>query len=120
MLRAVNSVSEVSVFATNIASLVGLGMAVDYSLFVITRFREELRNGHGTVDAVRCTMSTAGRTVAFSALLLICAFIGMLIFPQAMIRSLGIGGMAAVAVAAVISLTALPAALALLGPASIR
>lgn len=116
VLRAVNSVSEVSVFATNIASLVGLGMAVDYSLFVITRFREELRNGHGTVDAVRCTMSTAGRTVAFSALLLICAFIGMLIFPQAMIRSLGIGGMAAVAVAAVISLTALPAALALLGP----
>ncbi|OZE79764.1 hypothetical protein CH305_14715 [Rhodococcus sp. 15-649-2-2] len=116
VLRAVNSVSEVSVFATNIASLVGLGMAVDYSLFVITRFREELRNGRGTADAVRRTMSTAGRTVAFSALLLICGFVGMLIFPQAMIRSLGFGGMAAVAVAAVISLTALPAALVLLGP----
>ena len=116
VLRALNSVSEVSVFATNIASLVGLGMAVDYSLFVITRFREELRAGHGTADAVRRTMSTAGRTVAFSALLLICGFIGMLIFPQAMIRSLGFGGMAAVAIAAVVSLTALPAALVLLGP----
>lgn len=116
VLRALNSVTEVSVFATNIASLVGLGMAVDYSLFVLTRFREELRSGRGTADAVRRTMSTAGRTVAFSALLLICGFVGMLVFPQAMIRSLGFGGMAAVAVAAVISLTALPAALALLGP----
>ncbi|CCQ15243.1 putative membrane protein [Rhodococcus sp. AW25M09] len=116
VLRALNSVTEVSVFATNIASLVGLGMAVDYSLFVLTRCREEVRSGRGTAAAVRRTMSTAGRTVAFSALLLVCGFIGMLVFPQAMIRSLGFGGIAAVAVAAVISLTALPAALALLGP----
>ncbi|WP_072692141.1 MMPL family transporter [Rhodococcoides fascians] len=115
VLRALNEVTEVSVFATNIASLVGLGMAVDYSLFVITRFREELRDGRDPADAVRRTMFTAGRTVAFSALLLVCGFVGMLIFPQSMIRSLGFGGMAAVAVAAVISLTALPAALAILG-----
>lgn len=115
VLRALNSFTEVSVFATNIASLVGLGMAVDYSLFVITRFREELRHGHGTADAVRRTMLTAGRTVAFSAVLLMCGFVGMLLFPQAMIRSLGFGGIAAVGVAAAISLTALPAALAVLG-----
>lgn len=116
VMRVLTSFTEVSVFATNIATLVGLGMAVDYSLFVLTRFREELRRGETTHDAVRRTMATAGRTVAFSGLLLVCGFIGMLIFPQAMIRSLGYGGMAAVAVAAFISLTALPAALVLLGP----
>lgn len=116
VMRVLTGFTEVSVFATNIATLVGLGMAVDYSLFVLTRFREELRRGSGTTEAVRRTMSTAGRTVAFSALLLVCGFIGMLIFPQAMVRSLGFGGMAAVAAAAFVSLTALPAALALLGP----
>lgn len=115
-MRILTSFTEVSVFATNIATLVSLGMAVDYSLFVLTRFREELRRGSTTPDAVRATMSTAGRTVAFSGLLLVCGFVGMLIFPQAMIRSLGFGGMAAVAAAAFVSLTALPAALALLGP----
>ncbi|WP_084727448.1 MMPL family transporter [Rhodococcoides yunnanense] len=116
VMRLLTTFTEVSIFATNIASLVGLGMAVDYSLFVLTRFREELRRGASTEEAVYRTMSTAGRTVAFSALLLVCGFIGMLIFPQAMIRSLGFGGMAAVAVAAFVSLTALPAALVLLGP----
>lgn len=116
VMRVLTYFTEVSVFATNIATLVGLGMAVDYSLFILTRFREELRRGSGTTEAVRRTMSTAGRTVAFSALLLVCGFIGMLIFPQAMVRSLGFGGMAAVGAAAFVSLTALPAALVLLGP----
>lgn len=116
VMRLLTMFTEVSIFATNIASLVGLGMAVDYSLFVLTRFREELRRGASTTEAVRRTMSTAGRTVGFSSLLLVCGFVGMLIFPQAMIRSLGFGGMAAVAVSAFVSLTALPAALVLLGP----
>ncbi|MDJ0392182.1 MMPL family transporter [Rhodococcus sp. G-MC3] len=116
VMRVLTMFTEVSVFATNIATLVSLGMAVDYSLFVLTRFREEIRDGASTADAVRRTMRTAGRTVAFSGLLLVCGFIGMLIFPQAMVRSLGYGGMAAVAAAAFVSLTALPAALALLGP----
>ncbi len=116
VMRLLTTFTEVSIFATNIASLVGLGMAVDYSLFVLTRFREELRRGASTTDSVRRTMSTAGRTVGFSALLLVCGFVGMLIFPQAMIRSLGFGGMAAVAVSAFVSLTALPAVLVLLGP----
>lgn len=116
VMRVLTMFTEVSIFATNIATLVSLGMAVDYSLFVLTRFREEIRDGVSTADAVRRTMGTAGRTVAFSGLLLVCGFIGMLIFPQAMIRSLGYGGMAAVASAAFVSLTALPAALALLGP----
>lgn len=115
VMRILTSFTEVSVFATNIASLVSLGMAVDYSLFMVTRFREELRHGASTQDAVRATMATAGRTVAFSGLLLVCGFVGMLIFPQAMVRSLGFGGMAAVGAAAFVSLTALPAALALLG-----
>lgn len=115
VMRVLTHFTEVSVFATNIATLVSLGMAVDYSLFVLTRFREELLRGAEVHDAIRRTMATAGRTVAFSALLLVCGFIGMLIFPQAMIRSLGFGGMAAVAAAAFVSLTALPATLALLG-----
>ncbi|WP_207890711.1 MMPL family transporter [Rhodococcus sp. Eu-32] len=116
VMRVLSQFTEVSIFATNIASLVGLGMAVDYSLFVLTRFREELRRGAAVDQAVYRTMATAGRTVAFSALLLVCGFVGMLIFPQAMIRSLGFGGMAAVAVSAFVSLTALPATLAVLGP----
>ncbi|SNT43263.1 MMPL family transporter [Rhodococcoides kyotonense] len=116
VMRVLANFTEVSIFATNIATLVGLGMAVDYSLFVLTRFREELRRGASAEEAVHRTMATAGRTVAFSALLLVCGFVGMLIFPQAMIRSLGFGGMAAVAVSAFVSLTALPATLALLGP----
>ncbi|MGA9870697.1 MAG: MMPL family transporter [Rhodococcus sp. (in: high G+C Gram-positive bacteria)] len=115
VMRILTTFTEVSVFATNIATLVSLGMAVDYSLFVLTRFREEIRRGASAQDAVRRTMSTAGRTVAFSGLLLVCGFVGMLIFPQAMIRSLGFGGMAAVGAAAFVSLTALPAALTLLG-----
>ena len=115
VMRVLTTFTEVSIFATNIATLVSLGMAVDYSLFVLTRFREELRRGATTEDAVRRTMATAGRTVAFSGLLLVCGFIGMLIFPQAMVRSLGFGGMAAVGAAAFVSLTALPATLMLLG-----
>ncbi|MFC9762626.1 MMPL family transporter [Rhodococcus jostii] len=115
-LRVISYFTEVSAFSVNIASLVGLGMSIDYGLFVVTRFREELRSGSRTDDAVRRTLATAGRTVGFSALLLVCGFVGMLVFPQAIVRSFAYGGMAAVGIAAVLSLSALPAALALLGP----
>ncbi|NKY49385.1 MMPL family transporter [Nocardia vermiculata] len=108
-------VTEVSVFAVNVASLLGLGLAIDYGLFVVTRFREELATGADVPAAVARTMATAGRTVAFSALLLACAFAGTFVFPQAVLRSLGFGAVAAVLLAAGLSLTVLPAALTLLG-----
>ncbi|WCT05812.1 MMPL family transporter [Rhodococcus qingshengii] len=115
-LRLISEFVDVNVFAVNIASLLGLGLAIDYGLFIVSRFREELaREGADTPTAITRTLATAGRTVAFSALLLMCAFAGTLVFPQSMLKSLGFGAMSAVAVAAAMSLTMLPAALALLG-----
>lgn len=115
ILRLLTEVTEVSSFALNVASLIGLGLAIDYGLFVVSRFREELAGGSIPADAARRTVLTAGRTVMFSGLLLVCAFAGMLVFPQAVIRSLGFGAIAAVAGAAVLSLTVVPALLAILG-----
>jgi len=114
-LRALSTVTEVSSYALNITSLIGLGLAIDYGLFIVSRYREELRSGSDPRTATVRTMLTAGRTVMFSAALLICAFAGMLVFPQAVLRSLGLGAMASVFSAAVLSLTAVPAVLAILG-----
>ncbi|MFR9750083.1 MMPL family transporter [Nocardia sp. 004] len=114
-IRLLAEVTEVSTFAVNIASLLGLGMAIDYGLFLVTRFREEIAAGHDQASAITRTYATAGRTVAFSALLLICAFAGTFVFPQAVLRSLGFGAIIAVALAATLSLTVLPALLALFG-----
>ncbi|WP_406229722.1 MMPL family transporter [Nocardia sp. NBC_01009] len=114
-IRVLGEVTEVSTFAVNIASLLGLGMAIDYGLFMVTRFREEVAEGHTVAAAIERTCATAGRTVAFSALLLICAFAGTFIYPQAVLRSLGFGAIAAVTLAAGLSLTVLPAMLALFG-----
>ncbi len=115
VLRVLTSVTEVSSFSINVASLLGLGLAIDYGLFVVGRYREELNSGSEPGAAATRTVLTAGRTVMFSGLLLICAFSGMLVFPQAVIRSLGFGAIAAVLSAAVLSLTAVPALLAILG-----
>jgi len=114
-IRVLTEYTEVSTFALNIASLLGLGMAIDYGLFLVTRFREEVAEGRDIASAIERTCATAGRTVAFSALLLICAFAGTFVYPQAVLRSLGFGAIAAVALAAALSLTVLPAMLALFG-----
>ncbi|MFC9895713.1 MMPL family transporter [Nocardia sp. NPDC127579] len=114
-IRVLTEYTEVSTFAVNTASLLGLGMAIDYGLFLVNRFREEIAEGRDVPAAIQRTCATAGRTVAFSALLLICAFAGMFVYPQAVLRSLGFGAIAAVALAAVLSLTVLPALLALFG-----
>lgn len=116
VLRVVALGVEVNAFAVNIVTLLGLGLAIDYGLFMVGRFREELARGQPTGDAVRVTVATAGRTVAVSATLLVVALSGLLLFPQDFLKSLGYGGMAAVAVAAAVTLTLLPAALGLLGP----
>lgn len=114
-LRVLTLFTDVSSFAINVASLLGLGLAIDYGLFVVGRFREELDSGASPLEATRRTVLTAGRTVLFSGLLLICAFSGMLVFPHDVIKSLGFGAIAAVASAAILSLTAVPALLAILG-----
>ncbi len=115
LLRVLTLVTDVSVFAVNVITLLGLGLAIDYALFVVSRFREELARGRTTGEAVRVTMATAGRTVAFSGLTVAVALASLLLFPQTFLRSMGFGGMAAVLVAMLTALTVLPALLAVLG-----
>ncbi|MGW4631867.1 MMPL family transporter [Nocardia sp. NPDC004415] len=104
-----------SVTATNVATLLGLGLAIDYSLLIVNRFRDELAAGRGPAGAVATTMRTAGRTVAFSALTVAVALAGLLFFPLLAIRSMGYAGIAVAALAALVALTVLPATLLLLG-----
>ena len=87
---------DVNSFAVNVASLLGLGMAIDYGLFMVGRFREEQSHGRTPADAVTRTVATAGRTVLFSATLLMIALAGLLLFPQGFLKSLAYGGLAAV------------------------
>jgi uncharacterized membrane protein YdfJ with MMPL/SSD domain len=119
-LRLLTLVTEVSVFAINLVTMLGLGLAIDYALFVVARFREELTarpaGPRRVEDAVVRTVATAGRTVAFSGLTVAISLAGLLWFPQMFLRSMGFGGVAAVLVAMVAALTVLPALLAVLGP----
>jgi trehalose monomycolate/heme transporter len=114
--RVIASYTDVSVFAANVITLLGLGMAIDYALFVVSRFREELAAGLDTGTAIARTMRTAGRTVVVSGLTVAMALSSLLLFPMDFLKSLGYGAMAAVLVAMVAALTALPALLAVLGP----
>ena len=114
-VRALTYLTDISVFAINVITLLGLGMAVDYSLFVVSRFREELDNGRDVPAAIRITVATAGRTVMVSGLTIALALSSLLIFPQPFLGGMAIGGMAAVLIAMLAALTVLPAALALLG-----
>jgi len=114
-VRVLTYVTDISVFAINVITLLGLGMAVDYSLFVVSRFREELANGRDVNAAIRVTVATAGRTVVVSGLTIVLALSSLLIFPQPFLGGMAIGGMAAVLVAMLAALTVLPAALSLVG-----
>ncbi|GAA0922215.1 hypothetical protein GCM10009558_033910 [Virgisporangium aurantiacum] len=113
-IRLLNTVTDVSVFAVNVITLIGLGLAIDYALFVVSRFREELVS-HDVPTAVARTMATAGRTVLVSGLTVALALASLLIFPQVFMRSMGFGGTFAVLVAMLAALTVLPALLAVLG-----
>jgi RND superfamily putative drug exporter len=115
-IAGLNHLVDVSIFAPNIITLLGLGLAIDYALFVVSRFREEIaRTPDDTTRALVRTMSTAGRTVAFSALTVAAAMSSLLVFPQTFLKSIGYGGIAAVLIAMVAALTVLPATLAVLG-----
>ena len=120
VVRLLATATDVSVFSVNVISLLGMGLAIDYALFVISRFREELARLPGddpdaAAKAITTTMTTAGRTVLFSGLTVAAAMSSLLVFPQNFLRSMGYGGISAVVIAMLAALTVLPATLRLLG-----
>ena len=116
IMRALADVTSLSVYSLNLVTGLGLGLAIDYSLFVVYRYREELaRCGH-CAEAVERTLATAGRTVAFSSLTVSVALLSLLAFPQPMLRSMGIAAAVVTVFAAAAALIPLVAMLALLGP----
>src|SRR6266540_1295401 len=115
VLRLLAGLTDVSVYALNLTTALGLGLAIDYSMFIVSRYREELRAGREPPDALVTTMRTAGRTVLFSAATVAVALVALLVFPLYFLRSFGYAGIAVVALAAVGALVVLPALLAVLG-----
>lgn len=107
--------AQVNVFAQSVVTLLGLGLAIDYGLFMVSRFREEMDQGRDIRDAVRITTSTAGKTVVFSAAMVAVALSGLLVFPQAFLKSVAYGAISAVGLAALLSITVLPSIFAMLG-----
>jgi RND superfamily putative drug exporter len=114
-LRGLSYLTDVSVFSINVVTILGLGLAIDYGLFMVGRFREEIAQGRDVEDAIVRTMATAGRTVAVSGVTVAVSLSGLLIFPMPFLRSMGLGGLSAVVVAMVAALTVLPALLGTLG-----
>ncbi|MFH9062497.1 MMPL family transporter [Streptomyces coeruleorubidus] len=115
ILRGLTELTDVSVFAINLTTALGLGLAVDYALFIVRRFREELSTAAEPLTAIGTTLRTAGRTVLFSALTVAVSLAAMLVFPQYFLRSFAYAGIAVVLLAAAAALILLPAALMLLG-----
>ena len=115
-LRVAVEVHSLSVFALNLVTGLGLGLAIDYSLFIVSRWREEAaRHGHGPA-ALAATMRTAGRTVVFSALTVAASMACLLVFPQQFLYSMGLGGVLVALAAGLVALVPLPAFLYWLGP----
>jgi len=108
--------NQMSVFVLNIATIIGLGISIDYSLFMTRRFREELARGRTVTDAVGWTVSTAGEAILFSGMTVLIGFAGMLLIGIQFMTSIGLGGMCVVGAAVLAALTLLPAILSVLGP----
>ena len=115
-LRLLTLVTGVSVFSLNITTILGLGLGIDYGLFLVTRFREELRQRDSVEDAVARTVATAGRTVLVSGVTVAIVLASLMLFPETILRSIGYGGVATVLIDMLAALTVLPALLAVLGP----
>ncbi len=111
----VGQFTDISVFAINMISMMGLATGIDYSLFIVSRFREERSRGHGVLDAIAVTGGTASRAVFFSGMTVVLALVGMLIVPTNIFFSLALGAIVVVGMAVLAALTLLPAVLALLG-----
>ncbi len=114
VLSVIASITQVSIFALNLTTALGLGLAIDYSLFVVSRYRE-LRTGLEPHEAVVRTVRTAGRTVAFSGLTVALSLAALLVFPMAFLRSFAYAGVAVVLLAATFATIFLPALLAIMG-----
>ncbi len=108
--------TRMSIFVLNLTTLLGLGLGVDYSLLLVSRFREELGRGAKLGDAVQRTVATAGRAVFFSGVTVMLGLAGLALFDFAILRSIGIAGAITVAIAVASSVTLMPAILSLLGP----
>ena len=115
MLSVASELSSISIFALNLVIGLGLGLSIDYSLFIVSRYREEIAKTGPGLEAMRRTMATAGRTVLFSSLTVAGAIASLLVFPQRFLYSMGIGGSLVALIAAAVALIVLPAILALLG-----
>jgi RND superfamily putative drug exporter len=111
-----NRFTDVSQYALNIVTLIGLGVSIDYSLFVVNRFRDELAGGASRENAVATTIATAGRAITFSGLTVAVGLSAMLFFQGTFMASMGAAGAIVVAVAVIYALTFLPALLSILGP----
>ncbi|MFF2377247.1 MMPL family transporter [Streptomyces xiamenensis] len=116
LLWAMAQLTDVSVLAVNVVTLLGLGLAVDYSLLMVNRYREELRAGRDSATAIRVMMGSAGRTVLFSAITVAVTLAGLAWFPLLALRSIAYSGIAVAVLTALTTLTVLPALLAVLGP----
>ena len=115
LLRLIAAFTDVSIFALNLTTAMGLALAIDYTLLLLTRYREEVAGGRERPDAIVVTLSTAGRTVAFSAVTVALALCALAIFPMYFLRSFAYAGLGVVAVAAVSALVLTPAILMVLG-----
>jgi trehalose monomycolate/heme transporter len=115
-LRLLTEVTSVSNYSVNITTILGLGLGIDYGLFMVARFREELHRQASVEDAVARTIATAGRTVVVSGITVAIALGALMLFPETFLRSMGYGGVATVLVDMITALTIMPALLAVLGP----
>jgi RND superfamily putative drug exporter len=115
LIFGLGQITTLSIFVLNITTLFGLGLGVDYSLFIVSRFREELTRGHNVEEAIAIAIATAGRAVTFSGLTVSIGLLGLVFFRINMLRSVGIGGVLVVLMAVFAAITLLPAALAIIG-----
>jgi len=115
ILRIASEFGSISIFALNLTTALGLGLAIDYSLFIVSRYREEIAKSGPGLEAMRRVLATSGRTVFFSSLTVAAALASLLVFPQRFLYSMGLGGALVALFAALISLTVLPAVLTMLG-----
>lgn len=114
-LRVLTMFTDVSVFAINLTTALGLGLAIDYSLFLLSRYREERGRGLDSRDAVRRAMTTAGRTIVFSAVTVAACLLVLLVFPLVFLKSFAYAGVAVVLIAAAAAMIVLPPLLVLFG-----
>jgi uncharacterized membrane protein YdfJ with MMPL/SSD domain len=116
IVTALSRVTDMAQYTINVCSLIGTGVAIDYSLFLVSRYREEVAAGRDLRDALQRAMGTAGRVVCFSGIAVATGLSGLLFFDGSYLYAMGIGGIVVVALGVVFALTFLPALLAVLGP----